>query len=84
MNLKQLINASGGPARCASIWGITKESVSRIIKRNTISRGLIEELREYHVNQVVEVYDVINGKTAIDFEITERKSARSIDKAQNQ
>jgi hypothetical protein len=77
MRIKQLINASGGPARCASIWGITRESVSRIIKRNTISRGLIEELREYHINQAVEVYDVINGKTDIDFEITERKSARS-------
>lgn len=77
MNLKELINASGGPARCASIWGITRESVSRIIKRNTISRGLIEELQQYHSDHVNVLFDVLDGDVQVDFEIKARKSPRS-------
>jgi hypothetical protein len=77
MTLKELINASGGSSRCASIWGITKESVSRIIKRNTISRGLIEELVEYHHKQIVSLSEILLGCKKTDFEIVDRKPPRS-------
>ena len=77
MTLKQLINASGGPARCASIWGITRESVSRIIKRNSISRGLIEELIDYHIKEIDVLTSVYNNDSEIDFIISERVPPRS-------
>jgi hypothetical protein len=77
MTLKDLINASGGPARCASIWGVTRESVSRMIKRNSISRGLIEELVEYHIKEIDILTGVYNNESEIDFVITDRVPPRS-------
>ncbi len=77
MTLKELINASGGSARCASIWGITRESVSRIIKRNSISVGLLEELIDYHRLQQLELFEVMLNTKEIDFTISKRKSPRS-------
>ena len=78
MTLKELINASGGSARCASIWGITRESVSRIIKRNSISRGLLEELIDNHIKQISVLVNVLHGEEEVDFTISERRSARTL------
>jgi len=75
MTLKQLINASGGPARCASIWGITRESVSRIIKRNSISRGLLDELIKEHKQQQELLSQILlNGSDEVV--ISDRKPPR--------
>lgn len=76
MNLKQLINASGGSGRCASIWGITIQSVSNIIKRNSISKGLLKELAEYHAKQVGDIASIYTGDTEVDFMVVDRKSNR--------
>jgi len=76
MNLKQLINASGGPARCASIWGISRQSVSGIFKRNSISKGLVEELIEYHKEQIKQIDSILCGDKDIDFTISIRRTNR--------
>lgn len=76
MKLKSLINLIGGPARCADIWGITRESVSRIIKRNSINRGLLFELRN-ELKKTSHIIDtIIDNKIDTEFFVTDRKTNR--------
>lgn len=78
MTLKELINASGGPARCAEIWGMSRPAVSEIIKRNVINYELLEELIEHHRAEQLRLFEVMFGTVEIGFEITKRKTNRRL------
>jgi 3-isopropylmalate dehydratase small subunit len=75
MKLKELINLCGGAANCARIWGVTKESVSRMFARNSINRGLLIELKQ-HMDDMSSFLDRVIKEGGTEFKVSDIPTRR--------